>query len=113
MKMYEERMNQAREKLKEFLLDNGFEEWELESASLRSLNQKGFVMKTYTNRFNNYYVKCILVTPENVLLYGRNTPYNMTNWEVLDEKMYSSKEELLKVIKEFIYDANNVENLWA
>lgn len=110
---FKENMERATENLRKFLNANGFEEWRIEKEhpSLSGIHKRGFVIKTHTNLFNNYFVKCIVVTPENVILYGRNTPFNFTDWEILNEKTYSSKEELIHIIKSFIY-SETVEKLW-
>lgn len=110
---FKEKMELAFENLRTFLTENGFEEWKIEEEhrTLGDIRRKGIVLKTYTNLHNNYYVKCIVVTTENIILYGRNTPFVYTNWEILNEKTYSSKEELIRIIKSFIY-SETVEKLW-
>ncbi len=106
--IYKNNMEKAKANLLEFLKTNDFE---IVEKPYYPLCKDGYILETYTNLYNEYELKYILVTPENVILYGIKTPYNFNKWTELKEIVYTTKEELVSAIKSLIF-SNNIEGLW-
>lgn len=101
--MYQKAMQEKeniQKQVQQFLLDNGFE-----LGSFGCKHEKGIgyycalVRPIFSPKHGAY---AIAVTPDKIVGYTCQQPYDFNQWEILWAKPYQTKEQLIKLLKKEI-----------